>query len=99
MEILPTNTTLYQCSTSHMIESDSDLTRFGINGTIERLASEMFIESWLTSIVYERFFNSCAPIYCSYKIYYHFDVMELLTTFLVVYMLVYLLESTVWFHI
>ena len=60
-------------------------TRFNINDTIETLANEMFIESWATNVFYERFFNSCAPNYCTYKEYYRFDALELLTTFLSVY--------------
>ena len=60
-------------------------TRFNINDTVETLANEMFIESWATNVSYERFFNSCAPNYCTYKEYYRFDALELLTTFLSVY--------------
>ena len=53
---------------------NSTLTRFNINDTIETLAYDMFIESWITNVSYERFFNSCAPSYCTYKVYYRFDV-------------------------
>jgi hypothetical protein len=61
------------------------LTRFNVNATIETLASEMFIESWTSNVSYERFFNSCAPSSCTYKYYYRFDALGLLTTFLTVY--------------
>jgi hypothetical protein len=61
------------------------LTRFNLNDTIEILASEMFIESWTSNVSYERFFNRCNPSICTYKYYYRFDILELLTTFLSVY--------------
>ena len=60
-------------------------TRFNVNETIETLAYEMFIESWKTNVSYEKFFNSCAPAYCTYNVYYRFDALILLTTFLSVY--------------
>ncbi|CAF1152585.1 unnamed protein product [Adineta steineri] len=59
--------------------------RFHMNNTIETMANEMFIESWSTNISYEIFFNSCAPIDCTYTYYYQFDALELLTTFLSVF--------------
>lgn len=59
--------------------------RFSINDTIEILANEMFTESWTTNVSYERFFNSCASAFCTDKEYYRFDAIELLTTFLSVY--------------
>ncbi|CAF4269611.1 unnamed protein product, partial [Adineta steineri] len=52
---------------------------------IETMAYEMFIESWSTNTSYENFFNSCAPMYCTYTYYYQFDALELLTTFLSVF--------------
>jgi hypothetical protein len=59
--------------------------RFNINDTVERIAYEMFIESWTTNVSYERFFNSCAPSYCTYTYYYRFDALELLKMFLSVF--------------
>jgi hypothetical protein len=75
----------YQNRTRDIIQLDASLTRFNINDTIEILAYEMFIESWSSNVSYERFFNSCAPSHCTYKYYYRFDALELLTTFLSVY--------------
>ena len=75
----------YETLTNGMIELNSTTTRFNINDTIEILANEMFIESWTRNVSYERFFNSCAPSYCTHKDYYRFDALELLTTFLSVY--------------
>ena len=85
MEAPPEEIIRYLNSTDNMTKFNSTLTRFNINDTIETLASEMFIESWSTNASYERFFNSCAPAYCTYKVYYRFDAPELLTTFLSVY--------------
>lgn len=83
---IPTrNMMLYQNATNGTVQFNSTNTRFNINDTIETLANEMFIESWTTNASYERFFNSCAPSYCTSIEYYRFDELELLTTFLSVY--------------
>lgn len=67
------------------IAFNSTLTRFNSSDIIETLVYEMFIESWISNVSYERFFNSCAPSYCTYTVYYRFDPFELLTTFLSIY--------------
>ena len=83
---IPTrNMLLYKNATNGTIQFNSTNTRFNINDTIETLTSELFIESWTTNVSYERFFNSCAPSYCTSREYYRFDTLELLTTFLSVY--------------
>lgn len=64
---------------------NSSATRFHINDTVEIMAYEMFIESWINNVSYERFFNSCAPNYCTYQYYYRFDALELSSIFLSVY--------------
>ena len=75
----------YQNLTNGMLELNSTITRFNITDTVEVLANEMFIESWTSNASYERFFNSCAPSSCTIREYYRFDALELLTTFLTVY--------------
>lgn len=75
----------YQTLTNGINEFNSTETRFNVNDTIETLANAMFIESWRKNVSYARFFNSCAPIYCMRREYYRFDEIELLTTFLSVY--------------
>jgi hypothetical protein len=67
------------------VQLHANLTRFNVNDSIETLASKMFIESWTSNVSYEKFFNSCAPSICTYKYYYRFDALELLTRFLTVY--------------
>jgi hypothetical protein len=78
-------TTNFVKASGGLYKLNATSTRFNINDTIETLAYEMFIESWTSNVSYERFFNSCAPAYCTYKVYYRFDALELLTTFLSVY--------------
>ena len=75
----------YHNQTGQPIQLNDSLTRFNINDTIETMVYDMFIESWIYNVSYERFFNSCNPSYCTYKYYYRFDILELLTTFLSVY--------------
>jgi len=67
------------------ISFNSKITRFNVEHTIEILASQMFIESWTSNISYERYFNSCAPNYCTYTYYYRFDAFDVLTTFLSIF--------------
>ena len=67
------------------VQLNSSLTRFQINDTVETMAYDMFIESWISNVSFERFFNSCAPSFCTYKYHYRFDALELLTTFLSIY--------------
>ncbi|CAF1387811.1 unnamed protein product [Adineta ricciae] len=69
----------------YTIQLHNSSTRFNINDTIEKLASEMFIESWTSSMSYENFYDSCSPTYCTYTYYYRFDAFELLATFLSVF--------------
>ncbi|CAF1660606.1 unnamed protein product, partial [Adineta ricciae] len=71
--------------TNEVIQLNSSLTRFNINDTVETMAHELFIESWISNVSYEAFFNSCAPSSCTYKNYYRFDILELLAVFLSVY--------------
>ena len=67
------------------IQLNEILTRFNINDTFERIAYEMFIESWKSNVSYEDYFNSCSPNYCIHTKYYRFDTVEILTTFLSVF--------------
>ncbi|CAF3689172.1 unnamed protein product [Adineta steineri] len=61
-------------------------TRFSVRDTVEKIAYEIFIESWSSSnISYEGYFNSCSPSYCIYTYYQKSDALEILTTFLSAY--------------
>ncbi|CAF3779272.1 unnamed protein product [Adineta steineri] len=60
-------------------------TRFSVDYTIEKIAYEMFIESWSSNTSYEKYFSSCSPSYCIYTYYQKSDALEILTTFLSVY--------------
>ncbi|CAF1640773.1 unnamed protein product [Adineta ricciae] len=67
------------------IRLHESLTRFNVNDTLERIAYEMFIESWKSNESYEDYFRSCSPNYCIHTQYYLFDATEILTTFLSVF--------------
>ncbi|CAF0819691.1 unnamed protein product [Adineta steineri] len=69
----------------HFIKLDVHRTRFSVNDTIEKIAYEMFIESWSNHTSYERYFNSCSPSYCTYTYYQKSGPLEILTTFLSAY--------------
>ncbi|CAF3930412.1 unnamed protein product [Adineta steineri] len=67
------------------IRLNAQRTRFSVADTVEKLAYEMFIESWSRKISYERYFDSCSPSYCTYTYYQKSDALEILTIFLGVY--------------
>ncbi|CAF3893939.1 unnamed protein product [Rotaria sp. Silwood1] len=64
------------------IRFDPALTRFAVDDTIETLAYNMFIETWINDTSYERYFDACVPKECIYAYHYQFDALEILTTFL-----------------
>ncbi|CAF1392182.1 unnamed protein product [Adineta steineri] len=64
---------------------NASTTRFSVNDTIEKIAYEMFIESWSNNTSYETYFNSCSPSYCIYTYYQKSNALEILTTFLSAY--------------
>ncbi|CAF5101626.1 unnamed protein product [Rotaria sp. Silwood1] len=64
---------------------DAVSTRFSVNDTIETLAYNMFIETWISNVSYEMFFNACEPKECTYTYHYRFDALEVLTTFLSIF--------------
>lgn len=59
--------------------------RINIHDTIEILTYEMFIESWISNISYDGFYNSCSPNYCTHIYHYRFDALKLLTRFLSIF--------------
>ncbi|CAF3353073.1 unnamed protein product [Rotaria sp. Silwood2] len=64
------------------IRFDPALTRFAVDDTIEILAFNMFIETWINDTSYARYFDACAPKECTCAYLYRFDTLEMLTTFL-----------------
>jgi len=73
------------CQKCNSIYLDASLTPFIINGMLKALAHEILIESRINNVSYERFFNSCSPIYCTCKYHYRFDSTEFLTRLLSVH--------------
>lgn len=58
---------------------------FKMNDTIETLARQLFIESWLMNVSYEKFFHACAPTYCTGQLFYRFNMAEICTNLLSIY--------------
>jgi hypothetical protein len=46
---------------------DPMLSRFPRNTTIAKIVKEIMIERWNSSTSYDRFYESCAPSYCTYS--------------------------------
>jgi hypothetical protein len=59
--------------------------QFIANETLETIVPAMFINSWMSNVSYEMFFNNYAPSHCSFTYRYRFDFLDLLSTFLSVY--------------
>jgi hypothetical protein len=49
------------------------------NWTIEMLLSRMFVDHWLNTTSYERYFNACAPDLCLYTISQRYDFLYIVT--------------------
>jgi hypothetical protein len=59
--------------------------RFSINTTIEVLMKALFLEKWNVSFSYEQYYNTCAPISCTYNIEQQFDLSLVVVTAVAVY--------------
>ncbi|CAF1542995.1 unnamed protein product [Adineta ricciae] len=46
----------------------SKTSRYVTNATFDELAANLFIENWSESYSYDKYYNSCKPSFCSYKI-------------------------------
>ncbi|CAF1459507.1 unnamed protein product, partial [Adineta steineri] len=60
----------------------SNNSRFSINSTVLDLITNVFIEDWLTSIDYPKYFNQCLPSSCSYQYIQRFDWLYTVTVLL-----------------
>ncbi|CAF3913838.1 unnamed protein product [Adineta steineri] len=50
-----------------MAMNSTFVSRFQPNTTIVDIVNELFIEQWQLNISYTKFYEQCAPMYCSYK--------------------------------
>ncbi|CAF4045347.1 unnamed protein product [Adineta steineri] len=50
----------------HPLVYDSEWSRFPPNTLISTIIREMMVEQWNQSVSYTKFYESCAPIYCTY---------------------------------
>ena len=67
------------------LEFASTNSRFQVNDTVETILNRLFIDSWVNETSYERYFNACAPTYCTYSFARRFNVLYALTTFIGVF--------------
>jgi hypothetical protein len=59
--------------------------RFPINRTIERVMYDLLLENWTVSFSYEQYYNTCAPISCTYTIEQQFDLFLFIVTAVATY--------------
>ena len=64
------------------IQPLSPISRFQVNDTIETLVNHSFIDSWSNITSYERYYNACALIHCSFSYRKRLDVLYVVSTFL-----------------
>ncbi|CAF4098156.1 unnamed protein product, partial [Adineta steineri] len=60
----------------------SNNSRFSMNSTVLDLITNVFIEDWLTSIDYLKYFNQCLPNSCSYQYIQRFNWLYTITVLL-----------------
>ena len=56
--------------------------RFTADDTVETIFNQLFIDSWLNETSYERYFQACAPAYCTYSFARRFNVLYAVTIFI-----------------
>ena len=59
--------------------------RFPINTTIEVMMQRLFLENWTVSFSYDQYYNTCAPISCTYTIERQFDLFLVVVTAVAIY--------------
>jgi hypothetical protein len=59
--------------------------RYPINSTVESILNELMIEEWSKNISYKKYYNECAPSYCSYTYRGHSPKIEVFMDFLGLY--------------
>lgn len=55
------------------------------NVTIQTIAKECFVETWVQHINYSSYFNNCAPKVCAYTVNQRFDIFYTVTTIFGIY--------------
>ncbi|CAF4621706.1 unnamed protein product [Rotaria sp. Silwood1] len=69
-------------STMNLKALDSSLpSRFFENSTIQELIKELLVEQWNRSTMYEKYYNACKPISCTYNYATRNDLIYIFTTF------------------
>lgn len=70
----------------HVSLLDSTIpSRFPINASIERLVQGFLLENWTVSFSYDRYYNSCSPISCTYTIEQQFNLFVVVVATVSVY--------------
>ena len=59
--------------------------RFPINTTIEVMMQGLFLENWTVSFSYDQYYNTCAPISCTYTIKQQLDLFLVVVKIVAIY--------------
>ena len=71
-------TEIYPMSTLKFSSKNSS---FEENDTIQSIVDRLFIDSWLSEISYERYYNACTPEQCTYSYGRRLNIMYVLMKF------------------
>ena len=56
----------------------SETSHFASNPTIKTLVDQLMVEEWITNISYDKYYDQCAPISCTYSIVERHNVLFIL---------------------
>ncbi|CAF1177877.1 unnamed protein product [Adineta ricciae] len=59
--------------------------RFPQNASVETLINQLMVEEWSKSIFYEKYFNECYPLSCTYSYFQHRGSIDVLTNIIGLY--------------
>lgn len=75
----------FNISDTILLEFSSSSAHFTIDDTIETMVNQLFIDSWSNETSYDRYFDTCAPSFCTYSYTRRLDIGFMVATFLGIY--------------
>lgn len=65
--------------------NNSISSRYKRNSTVESILNRLMVEQWIKSIIYENYYNQCAPSSCSYSYVGYRSALDILILLLELY--------------
>ncbi|CAF0734638.1 unnamed protein product [Adineta steineri] len=70
---------------NHLVPLNKSETRFSLNDTVDSIVEKMFVETCLSNVSYNQFFEECKPDYCSVTLVEPGSFIIVITTILGLY--------------